>query len=367
MSTRRTFIHQAALGTAALAATPFASVYAHTSRTRRQKIGIALVGLGYYSADLLAPALQECSDCYLAGVVTGTPSKAEAWMAKYDIPEANVYDYDSYDDLADNDAIDAVYVVLPNAMHAEYTIRAANAGKHVICEKPMAMNTAECIQMMDACAQNKVKLSIGYRMQFEPHTQAIMAMGQEQQFGPVRHVVAVAGYREGRPEHWKTNGPMGGGAMMDMGVYPLQGARYVLGEEPIRVLAQTSYQRPEMFEGRADETTMVQLEFPSGAVAQLTTSLGFGGNYLKARAQQGWFQLEPFSSYGGITGRSSDGPIDFPAINQQATQMDDQARSIRDDQPMRVPGLEGLLDMRVVDAVYASIASGNAVELDPWS
>jgi glucose-fructose oxidoreductase len=147
---------------------------------------------------------------------------------------------------------------------------------------------------------------------------------------------------------------MGGGAMMDMGVYPLQAARYVSGEEPISVSAQSFTNRPELF-SEVDDTTTFQLKFPSGAVASLITSFDMSVNYMSAVAQQGWFKLEPFSSYSGIKGRSSQGPISFPQINQQAAQMDEVSRCIQDGKPMRVPGEEGLRDIRVVEAIYRSI------------
>ena len=116
-----------------------------------KKLGVALVGLGTYAAGQLAPALQQTVHCYLAGIVTGTPSKAAAWKEKYNIPDKNIYSYDNFDTIKDNPDIDIVYVVLPNSMHAAYTIRAAQAGKHVICEKPMALTVADCDAMIAAC------------------------------------------------------------------------------------------------------------------------------------------------------------------------------------------------------------------------
>ena len=335
-----------------------------TPKTPKAKMGIALVGLGYYSTDLLAPALQETKNVELKGIVTGTPEKEKIWQQKYGIKPENTYNYENFDEIAKNDEIDIIYVVLPNAMHHEYVIRAAKAGKHVICEKPMAMNAKECEEMIAACKDNGVKLSIGYRMHFEPTTQEIMRLGQEKVYGDVRFVCAGAGYNEGRKGHWKTKKNMGGGAMMDMGVYSLQAARYVTGEEPISVTAQTFTRRPEMFE-EVDEITSFQLEFPSGAVANLHTSFGSGMNYLETSCASGWFRLNPFSAYRGIKGESKDGPLNFPVVNQQATQMDEVADSIANNKPLRVTGEEGLKDMRVVDAVYQSIASGEKVKLDP--
>lgn len=140
------------------------------------KLGIALVGLGSYSAAELAPALQETQHCYLAGIVTGTPSKTDDWKKKYNIPDKNIYTYQSFDSIKDNPDIHIIYVVLPNSMHADYVVRAAKAGKHVICEKPMAVKVADCDRMIQACKDAGVMLSIGYRLHFEPYNKEMMRL-----------------------------------------------------------------------------------------------------------------------------------------------------------------------------------------------
>ncbi|MGC9342716.1 MAG: Gfo/Idh/MocA family protein, partial [Bacteroidales bacterium] len=251
-------------------------------------------------------------------------------------------------------------IVLPNSMHKEYTIRAAEAGKHVICEKPMAINANECRKMIRACKENNVKLSIGYRLHFEPYTQEVMRLGQEKVFGDVRHISCGAAFRNTNFDSWKWEKEMGGGAMMDMGVYPLQGARYVTGEEPLSVTAQSYVLRPGKYE-EVDEATNFQLEFPGGAIASLSTGFHASFNYLQAYAKDGWFELKPFSGYGGIKGRTSKGTLDFPNINQQAAQMDEVAECILEDRPMRVPGEEGLKDMIVVDAVHKALETGEKI------
>ena len=355
---RRNFIRKSTLAAAGtgLAVSSFGMPALLTGK--QKKVGVALVGLGNYSTRTLAPALQETKTAYLAGIVTGTPSKEKTWMEKYNIPRKNVYNYENYEKIAENPDIDIIYVVLPNSMHKEYTIRAARAGKHVICEKPMALNAEECREMIAACKENDVQLSIGYRMQFEPHTQEVMRLGQEKVFGTVRQISCGAGYLEKRPDHWKANKAMGGGAMMDMGVYPLQAARYVTGEEPVGVSARSYVTRPDIFK-QVDEVMMFDLQFPSGCVASLATGFHTGFNYLKAFAENGRFELEPFSSYRGIKGKTSKGVLEFPVVNQQATQMDEVAACILDGRPMRVPGEEGLKDMIVVDKIYECAAKAN--------
>ena len=361
---RRKFIEKSSLGLGAITLGLSPSCLADErkkSASQDKKLGMALVGLGYYGR-ILADALQETQNCYLAGLVTGTPAKEKEWQQKYKVKPENTYNYQNFDEIAKNDDIDIIYVVLPNSMHKEFTIRAAQAGKHVICEKPMALNAQECREMIAACEKAGVKLSIGYRMHFEPTTQEIMRIGKEQVYGNIKFVGASAGYTHNNGNHWKCKKNMGGGCMMDMGVYPLQAARYATGEEPISVTAQTFVNRPEMF-SEVDETTTFQLEFPSGAMANLHTSFYTSINYLHVSAIKGWYRLDPFSSYRGIKGESKNGPLNYPVINQQAAQMDEVAECISQNKPMRVPGEEGLKDMIVVDAVYQSLATGRKVAL----
>jgi predicted dehydrogenase len=154
--------------------------------SNKKKLGIALVGLGKYAAEQLAPSLLQTDDCYLAGIVTGTPSKIPVWKEKYNIPDKNIYNYENFDSIKNNPDIDIVYIVLPNSMHAEYTIRAAEAGKHVICEKPMAVSVAECDAMIAACKKAGKSLSIGYRLHFDPYHLEMVQMGTQKKYGEIK-------------------------------------------------------------------------------------------------------------------------------------------------------------------------------------
>jgi glucose-fructose oxidoreductase len=353
-NSRRDFIKT--VGTGALAASlPF-----HIPSFAKEKLGVALVGLGYYSTDVLVPAFKLTKNCYFAGIVTGSPEKAKKWQAAHNIPDKNVYNYENFDKIANNPDIDVVYVVLPPSMHKEYVVRAANAGKHVWCEKPMAVTVAECETMIKACQQNKVTLAIGYRLQHEPNTQKVMQLVRNQTFGKTRLVSCAAGYFDGRTTHWKQKKAMGGGSMYDMGVYSLQGARYAVGQEPKAVFAQQFTNRPEVYT-EVDETMMYQLEFPNGAIANCTTSFGMNMNYLNATCEKGWFKLEPFQGYNGVTGNSSAGLLNASIDNQQARQMDDDASAIMNKKPLIAPGEEGLRDIRVVEAIYESVKQGKRI------
>lgn len=357
---RRTFLKSTLAATSGLALSPFA---ASKNLSQKKRLGVALVGLGYYSTDLLAPALQLTSNCYLAGIVTGTPSKAESWKNKFNIPDKNIYNYQNFDQVANNPAIDVIYVVLPPSMHAEYSIKAANAGKHVWCEKPMAMTVTECQQMIDAARKNKVKLSIGYRMQHEPNTQRIIQFRKENKYGKVITVEARAGYFDGRTNHWKQQKKLGGGSMYDMGVYPLNAARYATGLEPIAVTARKSTTRPEIYK-EVDETMNFELEFPGGVIATCETSFGKGMNELNTKFERGSYSLSPFQAYSGINGITSDGiKLNAYIENQQAKQMDDDALSIINGTSVLVPGEEGLKDIRVVEKIYQSVAENRKVSI----
>ncbi|MEX0994187.1 MAG: Gfo/Idh/MocA family oxidoreductase, partial [Balneolaceae bacterium] len=140
---------------------------------QKEKLGVALVGLGSYSRGRLAPGLPRTEHCELRGIVTGSPHKIPVWQERYNIPDRNVYNYQTMHEVANNEDIDVIYVVTPPGLHARYAIIGAEAGKHVWCEKPMAMDADECQNIIDAAAKNGVQLTIGYRMQHEPNTQTI--------------------------------------------------------------------------------------------------------------------------------------------------------------------------------------------------
>ena len=360
---RRNALKTIALGSTALLFKPGIIL---AGNRKKEKLGVALVGLGYYSTDLLAPALQQTKNCYLAGIVTGTPSKATAWKEKYKIPEKNIYNYDNFDSIANNPDIDVVYVVLPPSMHREYVIRAAHAGKHVWCEKPMALNVQECNDMIAACKKNNRSLAIGYRLHHEPNTQQYTKIVNEHLLGKVTKLECAAGYVDNRTNHWKQQKAMGGGVLYDMGVYAIQGARLGTGMEPVAVVkAQTSTTRPEIYKNGLDETVVATLEFPGGILADIKSSFGENTNFMNITCEKGDIKLAPYSGYNGIKGTSPLGEINtaYEVPWQQAKQMDDNAKSIMQQQPMLVPGEEGLRDIRIVEAIYKSAASGQRVPL----
>lgn len=326
------------------------------------KLGIALVGLGSYSGGQLAPALQQTEHCYLAGIVTGTPSKAEDWIRKYDLKKGNVYNYQNFDSIKDNRDIDIVYVVLPNALHAEYVIRAAAAGKHVICEKPMAVTVEECDRMIEACRTAGKKLSIGYRLHFEPHNREMMLIGREKKFGSLTKIRADHGFPGARG--WRIDKKLaGGGPLMDVGIYCVQACRYTTGAEPVAVRAQEGRKTdPDKFRD-VEESLTWQMEFADGLTAECRTSYAEKLNLLRMEGEKGWAELSPAYQYNGIKGRTSSGEMKFPQVNQQALQMDDFALAIKNDRPTPVPGEMGRQDVKILQAVYEAMRTGKRIEI----
>ncbi len=330
----------------------------------KKSLGVALVGLGGYSRGQLAPALQLTKYCHLSAIVTGSPEKVPEWQKNYNIKDSNVYSYQDFDKIANNDEVDVIYIVLPTALHAEYAIAAANAGKHVWCEKPMAMNEKECQAIIDACKKNKVRLSIGYRMQHEKNTKTLIGYRHTKPYGDFTEIIAQAGYAGGGGTGWRHQKSMGGGAMYDMGVYTVNAIRYATGLEIKKVIsAEHIISRPELFK-EVDETTQYQVEMSNGLIAQGWTSVGESKNLLRVNCDKGWYELSPMQSYNGVQGKTSDGILLNEYVeSQQALQMDDDALAIIENKEMMVPGIEGLKDIRVIEAIFRSAATGESVSL----
>jgi glucose-fructose oxidoreductase len=327
---------------------------------RDEPLGVALCGLGNYSTTQLAPGLQRTEHCELRGIVTGSPEKIPVWQRRHGIPDRNVYSYETLPDVANNDAIDVVYVVTPPGLHARDAVKAAEAGKHVWCEKPMAMTEAECRSIIEAAEQNGVQLTVGYRLQHEPNTQTIIRYGEEETYGAVTAVETGAGYNGAHPDpdDWRRDAERGGGALYDMGVYPINAARYATGLEPVAVTGRLWSEREEMY-SEVPEFATFELEFPGGVVAKGETSFGKSVNYLDVECTDGSYQLRPFQTYSGVQGATSDGTRLPPAGgDQQARQMDDDALAIKQGRAPIVPGEEGLADIRVVRAIMESSENG---------
>lgn len=366
-NSRREFMrHMAAAGFGAFAASAlpsFARAVEPTAASEKsqKKIGVALLGLGGYASGQLAPALQQTKLCRLAAVVTGTPSKGEKWQKRYDLPASAVYSYETFDRIADNPDVDVVYVVTPNALHRDFVIRAAKAGKHVICEKPMATTVEDCDAMISACREAKRQLAIGYRLHFEPYNIEAARLGTSKEFGSIKTLKSEHSF-VGSGGSWRFEKKLaGGGPLMDVGIYSLQAACYVTGEEPVGITAKEAPKTDLKRFAEVEETISWTMEFPSGARAECRTSYNEEGNYFKAEAEKGWFELSPAFSYRGVSGKTSRGKMDFPRVTQQALQMDGFARTLLQGEPNIVPGEMGRRDVRLLLAIYEAARTGQRI------
>jgi predicted dehydrogenase len=362
--TRRSFLEKASLG-AALSLTTFPGDINARAFEQGRKINIALCGLGRY-AGYLAEGILTAKHCRVAGIVTGTPAKESVWKKRYQIPDKNVYNYKNFDEIANNKDIDLVYVVLPNAMHKEFTIRAARAGKHVIVEKPMAITPEDCQEMISACDKAGVQLAMGYRLHYEPYNLEIKRLGQEIVFGRVRLIEASLGYKSGDPSEWRLKKALaGGGPLMNLGVYCVQVSRYVTGEEPVSVTAQFGPVTQKELFAEVEESITWQLTFPGGAVATSSSSYNCSIDRFYAAAENGFFELSPAISYGPFRGRSSNGEMNFPEINQQGTQCDEISKVLLATQklPDHISGKEGMQDVKIMQGIYEAARTGRKVIL----
>jgi glucose-fructose oxidoreductase len=343
----------------------------------KKKVGYCVVGIGSLSKNQIIPGLAKCENAKLVALVSGhAAEKAPPIVEKYGLNPKYVYNYENYDSIKDNPDIDVVYVVLPNSMHAEYTVRAFKAGKHVLCEKPMANSVAECQQMIDAAKQAGKKLMIGYRLRHEPINMTAIdlvrgegtSVGQkkgEGKIGVTKGLEAGAGFNIGDPTQWRLKKQYaGGGSMMDIGIYALNACRYLSGEEPIEVTAMT-YSTPDdpRFK-EVEETMLFTLRFKSGLLANCTSTYGWGINRYRVTGTKGVVQSEPFLSYTGnklfarLPGKREIEEVVIDPRDHFASEMDYFAECVRDGKEVRTPGEEGLADMKVIEACYRAARSG---------
>jgi len=373
--TRRQFLR--ATGATVAAAAPFAAAGGAVAASAGQPatpavpakpFGYAVVGLGGLSISDILPAFAHTKSSRLTGLVSGSVDKARALAAQYGVPDKGLYSYDTYDRIADNPDIDAVYIVLPNNMHAEYTIRAHKAGKHVMVEKPMANTVKECDEMIAAAKTANKHLAVAYRLRFEPYTQAMIKMVRDKELGKPKVILCEAGFNTRNPDQWRLKKAMGGGgSMMDIGIYAVNAARYLSGEEPTEVFGMeySTPNDPRFVE--VEETINFQMRFPSGVLANCVSSYGTNLNRFRVHAENGSFEMEPAYNRRALGMRVFRGntieqrnlrePDHFAAL------MDHLAESAAKGTRPITDGEDGRNDMRVIEAIYASVKTGRPVKL----
>ena len=346
-----------------------------TPMNPQKRIGFAIVGLGHLSLEEILPAFSECKQAKPVALVSGDAAKAKKVAAQYGIDEKAIYNYKNFDEIKNNPAIEAVYIVLPNSMHEEFTIRAANAGKHVLCEKPMTTSSASAKRMVDACKKAGKKLMIAYRIQYEPKNKMVKEWTRSQKWGKVRMIEMFNGQNIANNGQWRLKKDLaGGGSLPDIGLYCLNTARYVTGEEPEWVSANIHSQPDDPRFKEVEETVMFSLGFPSGTVVNAATSYSVheARRYRCLADKGGWFGLDPAFAYNGLQielsevrdGKTWKDHPEVPEKKQFALEMDHMADCIMNNKQPYTPGEEGLQDQKLMEAIYQSAKEKKVVQLE---
>ncbi|WP_263357266.1 Gfo/Idh/MocA family protein [Acidicapsa ligni] len=336
-------------------------------------MGFAVVGLGHLALGQILPAFAKTRFCKPTALVSGNGNKAEKIAKQYGIKDSAIYDYQHYDEIARNPDVQVIYIVLPNSMHAEFVQRGAKMGKHILCEKPMATHSADCERMIAACKAANVKLMIAYRQQYEPMNRAIVKMVRDHTLGMLRSLIATNAQNQGDPSQWRQKLALsGGGCLPDVGIYCLNAARFLTGEEPSEVWGTLYRPTNDPRFQEVEETYAFTLKFPSGFIA--TCSSGYGvhkSQMLRLEGDLGWAEMSPAFGYTGLKLRTSKVQDDHDVVNepsieaadQFATEMDHMALCVLNNIQPHTPGEEGLQDQRIIEAIYESTKSGKPVQL----
>lgn len=338
-----------------------------------ERIGIAIVGLGRIAVNEMLPAFAQSKHAKPVALVTGDRAKGLKIAHQYNIPESAVLDYRDYDKLAQMPEVQGVYIALPNSMHREYTVRAAQAGKHVLCEKPMATSAADCEKMIAACRKAGRKLMIAYRSQYEPMDRALAQMVQDKQLGALKEFVSVNSQNMGDPQHWRLKKALaGGGALPDVGLYCINAARFLSGEEPSEVIGNIWSTPGDARFREVEESCQFILRFPSGFMANCTTSYAaHKSQMLRLNGATAWAEMNPAYAYHGlklkfvrvVDGKEQATDMQIEEKNQFALEMDHFAACIQQNLDVHTPGEEGLQDQRIMDAIYESARTHRPVKL----
>jgi predicted dehydrogenase len=351
---RREFARLAALGLAARFAP------ALNAQAQEPKIGYAVIGLGRIAGHFM-PGVLSTTNSQITALVSGHRDKAERIAAEYGVPRSSIYNYDNFDEIARNPAVGAVYVALPNSMHAEYTIRAAKAGKHVLCEKPMSTNVAEAEAMIAACKAANVKLMIAYRCHYEPTNLQAIRLIRDGALGQVQAIESANGFNIA-PREWRLNKKLaGGGPLFDVGIYSLNACRYLTGEEPSQISAFASVIDRDGRFNQVEENVSWTMKFPSGIVASCNTTYGANmTGYYRVYGSRGWLDANPAFYYDGLRLRAEFPGTQLDELNPArdpshfVLQAEHFSHCIQNGLEPKTPGEEGLRDMRYITEIYRS-------------
>lgn len=338
-----------------------------------KRVGYAVVGLGHLALEEIIPALHMCKKSKLVALVSGNPEKMKTVAGQYAIKPESCYSYQTYDQIKDNQEVEVIYIVLPNSMHKEFTVRGAKAGKHILCEKPMANSSQECQEMIEACNQAKVKLMVAYRIQYQPHNRKLRELLQKNEFGNVKFVEASNCQSSANPDHWRHKKKLaGGGALPDIGLYCLNTTRFVLGAEPTEVFAyQYSTPGNPLFT-EVEEMVSWQMKFPDGVFASCSTHYNVHeSRHYRVLCEKGWLDMDKAYAYKGqkLSRAKAEGKLELhenigiAEVNQFMAEMDHFSDCVINNKKPFTPGEEGLQDQILMEAIYQSAREGKPVKI----
>jgi predicted dehydrogenase len=331
-----------------------------------KKIRYAVVGLGHIAQVAVLPAFAHAkNNSSLVAVVSDDASKRQAIAKKYGLE--NTYSYDDYAECLE--AVDAVYIALPNSLHAQYTIAAARAGVHVLCEKPMAVTAKDCKRMIDACDKHRVKLMIAYRLHFEEINLKAIDLIREGTIGEPKYFNSSFSMTV-RSGNIRTQEELGGGTLYDIGVYCINAARYLFRSEPVEVSA-TSVNSGNRKLSEIDETTGALLRFDNGRLAAFVTSFNAADeSSYRVVGTKGQIHVDPAYEY--AEGLGYELTVDGKTTKHKIGKRDQFAPELlyfsdcilnnREPEPS---GREGLQDVRIVEALYRSARTRKPVKISP--
>ncbi len=334
------------------------------------RVGFAVVGLGKFALGQILPSFAETERAKPTALVSGNPDKARRVAERYGIGSDSVYGYDDFERIKDNPAIDVVYVILPNALHKAWTLRAFDAGKHVMCEKPMAPTVADCEAMIQAGEDAGKKLMIAYRAQYEPYNLKAMDLARNGALGRLKLITSDHGRvldPSDPADQWRMRKDLaGGGSLYDIGIYAVQAMRYLSGEEPEEVLAMwhTPKDDPRFF--AVEDTVTWQFKMPSGLLTTGSTSYSYKDTKrASVIGTKGGLRLDPATDYDErrlwLEGEDGSTEIELRDANQFALEIDHMARCVREDRTPKTPGEEGLRDVVIMQAIYEAARTGKTV------
>jgi predicted dehydrogenase len=337
-------------------------------------LGWAIVGLGQLALEEIMPAFGDCKLSKPTALVSGHPDKARSVARAYGLAEDAIYNYENFDKVAEDKRVDVIYIVLPNSMHAEFTIRGLKAGKHVLCEKPMAGNVKEAEDMIAASNATGKKLAVAYRLHYEPLNRKVMYLCQEQKFGKVKTFVS-SNCQDVKAPNIRLSSTLAGGPLGDVGVYSINAARYVIGEEPVEVSAYTHEPSDDDRFLEVPESVTFQMRYPSGAMAHCDCSFGAAEDrFYTVHCAKGTIGMDPAFSYRGLKlwvregdpkgGNAAKSELLIPQVNHFTEEMDGFSDAILHDKPILTPGSMGLADMRIIAAIEEAAKTGRSIAVN---